>query len=176
MANSRLIHFGTDCVFSGETGHYDETSQPTPDGIYGQSKLLGEVVSPHCLTLRTSIIGHEIKQKKSLLEWFLAQNEKVVGFSHAIYTGFPTTEIGEILAKKIIPNKNLAGLYHLSSDPISKYDLLKLISEVYSKEIEIAPSTSPRVNRSLNSERFTRITGYSAPSWETMVKHMKNFG
>ncbi len=138
-ADARMIHISTDCVFDGAKGNYSENDQSDAADLYGRTKFLGEVYYPHCVTLRTSIIGHELKGKHGLIEWFLAQKGKVRGFINAIYSGFPTVEIARIISEYVIPNPDLKGLYHVSSNPISKYDLLKLVSERYKKSIEVEP-------------------------------------
>ena len=122
----RLIHLSTDCVFSGNAGMYTESDKPDARDLYGLSKLLGEVDSLSALTLRTSIIGHELNGNRSLLSWFLSQSGSVKGFNKAIFSGLPTTEISSIINKYIISNKNLHGIYNLSIEPIDKYSLLKI--------------------------------------------------
>jgi len=130
----RLIHFSTDCVFSGDKGNYFEKNFSDAKDLYEKTKHLGEVNYPHCITLRTSIIGHELSRKVGLVEWFLSQEGKTDGFKNAIYSGFPTFEMARIIYEYVIPNKDLHGLYHVSSDPISKYNLLRLISGTYGKK------------------------------------------
>jgi len=169
---TRMVHISTDCVFSGAKGMYTEDDQPDADDLYGRTKLLGEVNYPHCVTLRTSIIGHELKGGYSLIDWFLAREGKVRGFTKAIFSGFPTVEIAKIIAQYVIPNKELSGLYQISSAPISKYDLLKLVAERYGKRIEIEPYEEFQCDRSLDSSRFRRITGYTPPSWTEMIEEM----
>jgi dTDP-4-dehydrorhamnose reductase len=171
-AKARMIHISTDCVFDGMIGGYKETDPSTANDLYGKTKYLGEVDYPHCLTMRTSIIGHELKTKLGLVDWFLSQKEDIKGFTKAIYTGFPTVEIAEIISKWIIPNPNLSGLYHVSSAPISKYDLLKIVAEKYNKKIHIEPSDEFHCDRSLNSELFQRQTGYTPPSWPELIGKM----
>jgi len=172
-AGARMIHISSDCVFDGKKGNYTENDSSTADDFYGRSKFLGEVAyPPHCLTLRTSIIGHELKGKLGLLEWFLAQEGKVSGFTHAIYSGFPTIEFARIITDYILPNPELAGVCHVSSDPISKYDLLKLVAKKYGKKIEIEPYDDFRQDRSLDSSLFRRLTGYMPPSWPELVDKM----
>jgi dTDP-4-dehydrorhamnose reductase len=172
-AGSRLIHISTDCVFSGTKGMYTEDDPSDASDLYGRSKYLGEVGYPHCLTLRTSIIGHELSTSYSLVDWFLSQEGPVKGFTKAIYTGFPTVELARIIADYVIPNESLNGLYQVSSEPISKYDLLKLVAEQYGKRIEIEPFNDFYCDRSLDSTRFRLATGYSPPSWKEMVEAMK---
>jgi dTDP-4-dehydrorhamnose reductase len=169
---ARMIHISTDCVFSGKKGEYTEQDFPDADDLYGRTKLLGEVAYPHCVTLRTSIIGHELKGQHGLIEWFLAQEGKVRGFTKAIYSGFPTGEIGNIISDYVIPNKELGGLYHVSSDPISKYDLLRLVAERYGKKIEIESYADFVLDRSLDSKRFREATGYRPPEWPELVEAM----
>lgn len=172
---ARLIHISTDCVFSGSKGGYLETDLADARDLYGLSKFLGEVDYPHAITLRTSIIGHEIRTSHSLIDWFMAQNEKCMGYTRAIYSGLPTVILASIIKDYILPNPLLSGLYHVSSDPISKYDLLKLVSRVYEKKIEIIPDDKLVIDRSLNSELFQRITGYCPAPWEAMIHQMHNY-
>ncbi|MCI4411232.1 MAG: SDR family oxidoreductase, partial [Thiotrichales bacterium] len=153
-ANARLIHISTDCVFNGEKGNYVESDTSDATDLYGRSKFLGEVDYPHCVTLRTSIIGHELKTEFSLVDWFMSQQVSVKGYTNAIYSGFPTIELVNIITQYVIPNESLSGLYHVSSDPISKYELLQLIGQVYQKSIEIEPFHEFYIDRSLNSDRF----------------------
>lgn len=171
-AGARLIHISTDCVFDGIKGNYTENDESNACDLYGRSKFLGEVSYPHCVTLRTSIIGHELKSWLGLVEWFLGEQQTVKGFTKAIYTGFPTSELVKIIRDYVIPNPDLSGLYHVSSEPISKYDLLKLVAEKYSKNLEIEPYDLFVQDRSLNSDHFRRETGYTPPSWAEMVGEM----
>lgn len=171
-ANARFIHISTDCVFNGKKGFYTESDPSDAEDLYGRTKFLGEVLYPHCITLRTSIIGHELKTNFSLVDWFMSQENRIKGFTKAIYSGFPTIEMVRIIADFVIPNKTLNGLYHVSSEPISKYDLLKIIQKVYYKEIEILPYDDFVLDRSMDSKRFTEATGYVAPSWLTLVQKM----
>jgi len=175
-AGARMIHISTDCVFDGKKGNYTETDPSNADDLYGRSKFLGEVAyPPHCVTLRTSIIGHELKGKLGLIEWFLAQEGKVRGFTHAIYSGFPTVELAHIITDYILPNKDLSGVYHVSSDSISKYDLLGLVAKRYAKQIKIEPYDDFNQDRSLDSSVFRRITGYTPPSWPELVDKMYQY-
>jgi len=174
--NARLIHFSTDCVFDGMVGSYSEDDLPTARDLYGKSKCLGEVdYAPH-LTLRTSIIGHELASSVSLVDWFLSQENKVKGFSRAVFSGLPTCVIAKLLAEKILPNvlinNDLTGLYQLSVIPIDKYSLLKTIASVYNKEIQIVESTELVIDRSLVSERLRKVINLDVPSWESLITDM----
>ena len=172
-AGVRLIQMSTDCVFSGRQGSYREKDEPDATDFYGRSKLLGEVLEdPCCLTMRKSMIGHEWRGKRGLIEWFLAQQGSVKGFTGAVFTGLPTFEMARILVDYVIPNENLWGLYNVGADPISKYELLGLVAERYGKRIEIIPDDGCRQDRSLNSEAFRRATGYRPPSWPELVDGM----
>ena len=169
---TRMIHISTDCIFSGKKGSYKEENPSDADDLYGRTKFLGEVYYPHCVTLRTSIIGHELKGTYGLIEWFLGQEGKVRGFTKAIFSGFPTVELARIINEYVIPNKELSGLYQVSSEPISKYDLLKLVAERYGNVIEIEPYDDFCLDRSLDSTRFSALTGYEPPSWPELVDMM----
>ncbi|ADE29854.1 dTDP-4-dehydrorhamnose reductase family protein [Rickettsia prowazekii] len=175
LIGSRLIHISTDCVFSGKRGNYKESDFPDCNDLYGRSKFLGEVDYPHAITLRTSIIGHELASNRSLINWFLSTEGYVKGFTKAIYSGFPTVEFARIIRDFVLPNTELHGLYHVASHPINKFDLLKLVAEIYNKEIEIIPSDELIVERSLDSTRFNSITGYKPPEWRELVKRMYEF-
>jgi len=171
---ARMIHVSTDCVFDGEKGGYLENDFPNAIDLYGRTKFLGEVAYSHCVTLRTSIIGHELKGNHGLVEWFLSQKEKVFGFRKVNYSGFPTIELSRIIRDYVIPNPEMTGLYHVSSSPISKYELLKLINVQYGKKIQIEAEDSFRLDRSLDSSLFRSLTGYNPPTWTELVRGMYN--
>jgi dTDP-4-dehydrorhamnose reductase len=176
VVGARLIHVSTDCVFSGEKGDYLESDRADATDTYGLSKYLGEVSETHAITLRTSIIGHELRGRLSLLEWFLAQEKPVNGFTRAIFSGFPTVELARIVRDHVLPRPDLHGLYHVSAEPIGKFDLLRLITAEYGKSIEIIPLDQPVIDRSLNSDRFRQAVGYSPPSWPELIAEMRRFG
>ncbi len=169
----RLIHYSTDCVFDGKAGRpYTEEDRPTATDIYGLTKFLGEVSSPPALTIRTSIIGPELRGKHSLVEWFLAQKKCVSGYTEVIYTGLPTSEHVHILAEYILPRKDLYGLFQVAAEPISKHDLLSLVAAIYQKDIQILPDSSVKEDKRLSGEAFYRATGYIAPPWPEMIAEM----
>jgi dTDP-4-dehydrorhamnose reductase len=172
-AGIRMIHIGTDCVFSGEKGNYLESDLPDATDLYGRTKWMGEVDSPRCVTLRTSIIGHELSGRHGLIEWFLAQEGSVRGFARAVFSGLPTVELAGIVTDRVIPNEGLTGLYHVSTAPISKYELLRLVMERYGKRIRIERDEAFVCDRSLDSSRFRKATGYQPPPWPEMVSRMR---
>lgn len=170
---ARMIHVSTDCVFSGDRGLYRETDPVDPVDLYGRSKAAGEVTGlEDCLTIRTSIIGHELTTSHGLLEWFLGQAGTVVGRSKAIFSGFPTTVLARIIDEHILPAPGLHGLYHVSSEPINKYDLLLLFKEIYGHPVQIERDDRYRIDRSLDSTLFRRQTGFAPEPWEDMVAEM----
>jgi len=168
----RLIHISTDCVFSGRKGGYTEADPSDAADVYGRTKFLGEVQGPDAITLRTSIIGQEIKNRLGLVEWFLAQAGTIQGYQKAMYSGFTTDELSRVILKHVIPNPGLQGVYHVSSGPISKYALLLLAREAYGREIEILPEDRFVCDRTLDSTRFRKATGYVPPSWAEMIREM----
>lgn len=175
LSNSRLIHISTDCVFSGKLaqGSYIETDPSDAEDLYGKSKFMGEVIhSSHAVTIRTSIIGHELNTNYALLDWFLSQRGSIKGYINAIFSGLPTIELVKVIRDYIIPNKHLCGLYHVSAQAISKYQLLKLIADIYEKEITIEPESTVLINRALKSTRFEKETGYISPDWPTLIQKM----
>ena len=170
---ARLIHFSTDCVFSGRKGTYRETDQPDAEDIYGRTKLLGEVSEPHCLTLRTSMIGPELSRKTGLLEWFLAQRGQTVkGFTKAIFSGFTTFELARIVERILVDVPAIHGLYHVAAQPISKHDLLALVRDRLQVPVTIERDVTFECDRSLDASRFHQNTGYSPPAWEAMIDDM----
>jgi dTDP-4-dehydrorhamnose reductase len=169
---ARLIQISSDVVFDGKKGMYVEHDKVNISDVYGMTKFLGEISDLNCVTIRTSIIGHKLVEKTGLVEWFLSQNEKVQGYTKAIYSGFPTVELARIISDYIFPNEGLSGIFHVSSDPISKYDLLKLVADRYGKQIEIEPYDEFVLDRSLDSSAFRSLTGYRPPSWPELVNEM----
>ncbi len=169
----RLFTISTDCVFDGAAGNYNESDRPNATDLYGKSKELGEVIADRCVTLRTSIIGRELGTSHSLVEWFLKnEGKRVNGFTKAFYSGFPTVILAYIIRDLIFNFPELDGLYHVSSDPIDKYELLRLLRKYYVSNIEIEPSDDVRIDRTLDSARFRSMTGFSPSSWEEMVEKM----
>ena len=172
---ARLIHISTDCVFSGAKGGYREADFPDANDLYGRSKLLGEVDYPNAVTLRTSIIGHELSGHRSLLGWFLKQQGKVKGFRRAIFSGLPTVELSRLVRDVVLQNPRLTGLYHVAAQPIDKYELLQLVAEIYNKNIELVPDDQLVIDRSLNADRFYEATGYRASTWPELIQSMYEF-
>ncbi len=171
--NFRLITISTDCVFDGQKGNYNEDDAPDALDLYGTSKRLGEIRSPNCLTLRTSIIGRELKTSHSLLEWFISNQGKVVdGYSNAIYSGLPTIVLADIIKRLILYHPEIEGLFHVSSTPISKYQLLELVKSQLNLDIEIRQSSEFKIDRSLNSDRFRKLTGIVTPDWDKMIEQV----
>lgn len=173
---TRLIHLSSDCVFDGKGSMYTEADFSSADDLYGRSKFLGEVDYPNAVTLRTSTIGHELGSHHGLLEWFLSQSGSVRGFRRAIYTGVSTPEFACIIRDFVMPNVEMRGVFHVSGDPINKYDLLGLIREIYGKSIDITPEDAVAIDRSLDSSRFRDMTGYRPPSWRDQIHDMHAFG
>jgi dTDP-4-dehydrorhamnose reductase len=172
---ARFIHFSTDCVFSGHTGNYKETVQPDAVDLYGLSKYLGEVNAKGSLTLRTSIIGHELRSKNSLLEWFLSQDKQVMGFTNAYFSGLPTNEVARVVLKIIKSYPHLFGLYHLAAEKISKHDLLTKINKIYRKNLDILPDGKLQIDRSLNADRLSSKISYKPRSWDELILEMQSF-
>jgi dTDP-4-dehydrorhamnose reductase len=172
VAGARFVHVSTDCVFSGRRGRYLETDVSDAEDLYGRTKYLGETSGKHCVTLRTSIIGRELSRKAGLLEWFLAQRGPVKGYTNAVFSGFTTLEMARIIEKALTVRVPLSGLYHVSSEPISKFELLTMIRDAFRLPTKIEPDDGFQCDRSLDSSRFRETLGYRPPSWKTMVEEL----
>ncbi|MCZ6525876.1 MAG: SDR family oxidoreductase [Gammaproteobacteria bacterium] len=174
-SNARLVQISSDGVFSGKEGAYVEGDFPDAEDIYGISKLLGEVYCANAITIRTSIIGHELESKSGLLEWFLAQKNSCNCFTRAIFSGLPTVVLAQVIRDIIIPSADLSGLYHIASKPISKFELLSLVARRYNKNIRILADDRQAPDRSLSAEKFERDTGYVAPEWPELIDTMYSY-
>ena len=170
----KLIHISTDCIFDGKKGNYEESDISSANDLYGSSKFLGEVNYGKGITLRTSIIGHEISTyKHGLIDWFLEASSPVRGYNKAVFSGLTTYELSKVILEKVIPLDLPAGTYHVSANPINKFDLLSLVNEVYELNKDIFPSDELVIDRSLDSSRFKRLVNYEAPCWKELIEEMK---
>jgi dTDP-4-dehydrorhamnose reductase len=171
----KFIHFSTDCVFSGRRGDYKEGDIPDAADLYGRSKLLGEVTGRGALTLRTSIVGRELRGHRGLIDWCLGQRGKhIKGFARALYNGLTTGAMADLVAEIIRSHGALEGLWHVSSDPISKFDLLKIVNQVYKLNIEIERDDEFVCDRRLNSTRFRNEVGWRPKTWHEMIATMRS--
>jgi len=169
----RVVHFSTDCVFSGKRGEYTEEDHSDAKDLYGKTKFLGEVAVANALTLRTSIIGRELTEHRSLLDWFLAQNHKTVrGYRKVIYSGVTTNHLADLVASIIQDHPGLNGLYQVASDPISKYDLLCLLREVYQLDVLIEPDDLEVSDRSMKCDRLREAIAYKCPAWPVLAHQL----
>ena len=167
---ARLIQISTDCVFTGKNGNYAESDVPDALDLYGRTKLLGEIDSPQAITLRTSIIGLELYRKQGLIEWFLSQTGNINGYARAIYSGFTTAELASIIERIFTQHRELSGIWHVSSNPISKYELLcNLSKKLNRQDIKIIKDEKFVCDRSLDGSRFMKATDYKPPSWDEML-------
>jgi dTDP-4-dehydrorhamnose reductase len=169
----RLIQISTDCVFSGRKGYYNEEDKSDAEDLYGRTKYLGELTYEGCLTLRTSIIGRELVTANGLIEWFLSQDGLTVkGYTNAIFSGFTTICMAEIIGMIITGQPDMSGVWHVASQPISKYDLISLVKQIFKLNIHIERDDTVVIDRSLNAGRFLNTTGFIVPSWRDMIEQM----
>ena len=173
MDNSaKVVNFSTDCVFDGEQGNYTEESPTNAKDLYGKTKAFGEIQGKNALTLRSSFIGSELQAATELLEWFLSQTGTVKGFKNAIYSGLTTIELSRIIEKILVYYPAATGLYNISSDPISKFDLLMLIRDKMHIKVDVIPDETIRCDRSLDSTKFRNEFSYTPPTWVAMVEEL----
>jgi dTDP-4-dehydrorhamnose reductase len=171
----RLIHFSTDCVFSGRRGDYQEEDCSDAEDLYGRTKFLGEVTTGRAITLRTSIIGRELAHRESLLEWFLKQDHQhISGFTRAMFSGVTTNYMAKVVECLIEDHQDLAGLFQVTSAAISKFDLLCLLRQAYRLDITITPESNFFCDRSMKGDKFTNATGCTCPPWPELATELAN--
>ena len=169
-SGSRLIHISTDCVFSGNKGDYVETDTPDPVDIYGSSKLAGEIVDAHNLTIRTSHVGRELTNFTSLFEWLLKNRGKqVVGYSNAIYSGLTTFSLSVVINSLLTTGSSIGGLLHVASNPLNKYQLITELNNRLGLGIDIKIDESVVINRSLRPSDQLKQFKIEIPSWDQML-------
>ena len=177
---ARVIHISTDCVFSGDKGNYVETDTPDPVDVYGKSKLFGELNDVKNLTLRSSHIGRELTIRKSFIEWLLSQKSgHVEGYGHAIYSGLTSQELARLISELLNAKKGITGMFHVSSQPISKLEIINKLNELLNLEIDVTSDSKVQINRSLNSDKFRLATNLIPNNWDKMLsdfcKDQKNY-
>lgn len=171
--NIKIIHISTDCVFSGDVGNYNENSIPDGKDLYAKTKMLGEINNNKDLTVRTSIIGPELKENGTgLFHWFMKENGIVKGYSKAIWSGVTTLQLGKCL--NLMIENNLNGLYNLTSEsPINKYELLKIINSVFHKNLVIESFEKIKNDKSLISIR--KDFSVEMPSYIEMINELRDW-
>ncbi|MGC4375448.1 SDR family oxidoreductase [Fictibacillus sp. Mic-4] len=167
----KLIHISTDCVFSGSKGNYPESSEPDGITVYARTKALGEVKEGSHLTIRTSIIGPELKDGIGLFHWFMNQKGEIRGFTKVYWNGVTTLELAKFITYAF--KQELTGLYHLTApEKVSKYELLKIIQDVFQKEdVVIKPHSELFLDRTLLNTR--EDINYKVPSYKKMLQELK---
>ena len=172
----RLLHLSTDCVYSGRRGMYSESDRPDADEPYGMSKVLGEPEETG-LTIRTSLLGRELRGKLSLIEWLYAQSgRRVKGFRKAFFSGVTTLELARIIDLLVSDFPDLTGTWHVASERIDKDSLLRKVAQEARLDIEIQPDDSFQCDRSLDGSRFEALTGYSPPDWDSAIRELVEDG
>ena len=172
--NKRLIHFSTDCVYSGSEGSYSEDATPNALDYYGKTKGLGEVFSKNELTLRSSMIGPELFNKTELFEWVINKKEKEIsGFSRVMYSGVTTVYMARLVADLIENHKDLSGIYNIASDPISKFELLHLINDNFDLGLYINKDQNTISNKTLDASKIEDELGIKPPSWNELIIELK---
>ena len=170
---SRLIHFSTDCVFSGAAGPYAADAPADAQDLYGRTKHMGEVAGPGALTIRSSIIGHELKGHVSLVDWFLSRaGLDATGYAGALYTGLPTVVMADLARRALDEWRGLDGVWQATAEPIGKFDLLALINERYGLGVRLSRDEAFHCDRRLDGRAFAARTGWRAPDWPEMVRLM----
>jgi dTDP-4-dehydrorhamnose reductase len=175
----RLVHYSTDCVFTGAAegvrgpNGYRESDPADSRDLYGMSKLLGEPAAATTITLRTSIVGHELRGYTSLIEWFLAQGAGPVrGYTKALFTGLPTIELARVTALVVRDFPDMTGLWHVAAPAINKKDLLEIVKDVYGRSTAIEAYDDFYCDRRLDPARFHEATGWRSAEWPELIRTM----
>jgi len=170
LYNAKLLQLSTDCVFNGLKGNYSEDDIPDAKDLYGLSKIIGEIKdNRNVLTIRTSVIGHEFQRKKSFLDWVVNSSKTINGYKNALYSGLTVKELVGVIFNHVF-EKDLYGLYHISSNYISKFRLIEIICNIYNINVKIIPNDTFKIDRTLDGKKFKAKTGYIAPDWEEMIE------
>ena len=171
-----FVHISTDCVFLGNKGNYLDNSKKDAKDLYGLSKKKGEIKNKFSATLRTSFIGPEAKSRKSLLNWFLSQKNEVNGFNKAFFSGLTSLELSKIIYKYYIEKtNNYNSILNVGGYKISKYNLLTIINKIFNKKIKVKKFSDFKIDRSLNSSKFKKLTGYKKVKWVKLINNIKTF-
>lgn len=173
----KLIQISTDCVFSGDNGPYNISDIKDAKTTYGKTKSLGEIYDNNNLTIRTSVIGPDLKKNgKELFNWFMNQSGRVNGFSKSIWSGVTTLELARCIEKSIINNS--VGIKHLSSKKsISKYDLLSIIKNYLPHTTYLNKIDGPITNKVLINRKnsiYSVDKSYEKLIEEMIIDIMKN--
>ena len=171
--NFKLIHISTDCVFDGKKGMYKESDRKTETNYYGLTKNLGEINNSRNLTIRTSIIGPELKSKPTgLFDWIMSQKGKTInGYSNAIWSGLTTVELSKFIIWSL--DKDITGIIHATNSiGVSKYDLVKLTDKIFDLNIKLLKNKDYKIDKTLLN---TNINNYNFPSYIKMIEEMKDW-
>lgn len=172
--NGKLIHISTDCVFSGSKGNYTESDSPDGTSVYAHTKKAGEIFDGKHLTIRTSIIGPELKEDGiGLFLWFMKQRGEINGYDKVFWNGVTTLELAKAVESFI--KAEVKGLYHLGmEDKISKYELLKLMQVIFQKEdVTIIPYSQVVMDRTIKNTRKDFV--YHPPKYEIMLTELRDW-
>ena len=176
---AKLIHISTDCVFEGTRGKYATKDKPDATSVYGQSKILGEVDSPKHLTIRTSVIGPELRAGGiGLFNWFMHQKEKVNGYTNVFWNGVTTLTLANFILKQIKDDVRMeigedgpgmsSGIVQLASDTVSKSMILAFISGIWKKNV-------PIIDRAEEHSDKTLVPDFAAPNIFTQLGDLYNY-
>lgn len=170
---TRVVQISTDCVFSGKRGNYAENAFQDADSLYGRSKALGELKNGKDLTIRTSIVGPDLREEGiGLFNWFMRQEGCVQGYSQVFWTGITTLELSKAIPQML--EQGVTGLIHLvNGEKISKYQLLQLFNQIRESTVPIRASNELEVDKSLCCTRTDYV--YHVPSYESMVSEMASW-
>ncbi len=170
----KFIHISTDSVFGNFGKNKHEESELIVQDLYSASKALGEPINLSTIVLRTSLIGHSLTGDTGLLDWAMRQNI-ISGYDNHIFAGLTSLELSKIICLVIFSYKFNSGTYHISGKSISKYELIKLIVQIYNLNINLIKEKSGTVDRSLSSDKFQNQFNYNPSDWVTLLNELKLF-
>lgn len=171
---TRIIHLSTDCVFSGRDGSYHENAFRDGDKFYDRTKAVGEIINDKDLTIRTSIIGPDMRPEGiGLFNWFMKSRGTICGYTQVLWNGVTTIELAKLV--EMLLSSDVSGLLHLAhKSKISKHELLSILKQEFCrKDIEITESGDIRQDKSLLNTRKDFL--YQVPSYPEMIDEMKEW-
>lgn len=170
----KFVHISTDSVFGDNFKNKAELDRTLAYDLYSASKLLGEPQNKNTIVIRTSLIGHSLHLSDGFLNTVLSSRH-FTGFSDVVFNGTTALELSKLIYRLVTLAEEVSGIYHIAGSEISKFDLAKLISKVYSLDNKITESKELKSTRVLSSNKFESALNYKPQEWLDLLNYTKSF-